>query len=239
MKAEFGTLSSVLVALSGGVDSAVLLHCAKEAGLHVEAAIVVSEFLPERELLRAKSVASSEGVVLHVLSTSFLDDASIRANPENRCYLCKKTLSGLLKRCAEEHGLDAVIEGTNASDGIRPGRRALEEAGILSPLISVSKDEILEYARAHAILISPPSSCLATRIPTGVSLSKSSLALVDSAENSLRDAGISGILRVRLSADMHAVIEVEAFELATAKLCAEKCIPLGITIDAVSEYGRR
>ncbi|HJJ36403.1 MAG TPA: 7-cyano-7-deazaguanine synthase [Methanocorpusculum sp.] len=239
MKPEFGTVSSALVALSGGVDSAVLLHCAKEAGLHVEAAIVVSEFLPSGELQTAKSVAEREHVVLHVLPNAFLNNADIRRNPENRCYLCKKEISGLLKECARERGLDAVLEGTNYSDGIRPGRRALEEEGIFSPLSAVSKEEIIAYAREHDIPVHPPSACLATRVPVGTPLSKDHLALIDSAENCLRNAGISGILRVRLSADRHAAIEVEAFELATAELCAEKCKSLGITIDSISEYGRK
>jgi len=238
MNAEFGTLSSALVALSGGVDSAVLLHCAKEAGLHVEAAVIVSEFLPSRELQTAKHVADAEGVVLHILSASVLANPAIRTNPENRCYLCKKSFAKILKDCADEHGLDAVIEGTNASDGIRPGKRALDEEGIFSPLLSVSKEKIVAYARAHNIAVNPPSACLATRIPFGTRLTEDNLALVDSVENFLRDVGISGILRVRLLKDKHAVVEVEASEIATAKLCAEKCISLGITIDAISEYGR-
>ena len=238
MNAEFGTLSSALVALSGGVDSAVLLHCAKDSGIRVEAAIVVSEFLPSGELQTAKDVADREHVVLHVLPISLLNNADIRSNPENRCYLCKKEISKLLKKCAEERGLSAVLEGTNYSDGIRPGKRALEELGIRSPLSAVPKEDIIAYARDHDIPVRPPSACLATRISSGLPLSKERLVLVDSAELCLRNAGISGILRVRMGADNHAAIEVESSEISTAKLCAEKCKSLGITIDSISEYWR-
>ncbi|HJJ31220.1 MAG TPA: 7-cyano-7-deazaguanine synthase [Methanocorpusculum sp.] len=236
MNADFGGVSSALIALSGGVDSSVLLHLAMEAGIRVDAACVVSEFTAESDIRAAEAAAKREDVPFHLLRISLLDDSKIMKNQESRCYLCKRRMAETLMACAEELGLSAVFEGTNADDGIRPGLSALQEAGVKSPLLSVSKKDICDAAASFGIPIPPPSACLATRIPYGTPLTKELLSLVERAEGILRDAGVSGILRVRLKNMHEAVVETDDVSRYSAKFFEEKLTIIGIENVSVEKY---
>ncbi|MDO5828653.1 MAG: 7-cyano-7-deazaguanine synthase [Methanocorpusculum sp.] len=236
MNPDFEGVTSALVAISGGVDSSVLLHLAKEAGIRIEAACVASEFTAESDLRGAEAAAKREGVLFHVLRISLLDDAEIAQNPKNRCYLCKKRMADELAAFAKKRGLSAVFEGTNADDGIRPGLLALREAGVKSPLISVSKKEICDAAESLGIPTLPPSACLATRIPCGTPLTKELLSLVERAERLLRDAGVSGILRVRLKSPHEAVVETDDVSRYSVKFFEEKLTIIGIENVSVEKY---
>ena len=209
-----------LIALSGGVDSAVVLALAVDSGIPVAAATVVSEFTPQREISVAKDLAKRFGVPWHKVAVSLLSDERIACNPENRCYLCKKRMMRALQETAASLGFSVVYDGTNKDDiasGTRPGIAALKELQIASPLAGMTKAEVIAAAEKHGIVVRPPSACLATRIPFSTELTVSDLARVDSAENLLRDAGVTGILRVRLADAGGVVIEVEEPMLAAAK----------------------
>ena len=240
-RTDFSGVSSALVALSGGIDSAVLLHLVKEAGIRVEAACVVSEFTAECELSAAREAAARESVPFHEIHASFLEDEAISANTKDRCYLCKKKMAAGLLSFAETRDLSAVLEGTNADDGVRPGLRALQEAGVLSPLRNISKAEIVTFAENTGIPVRPPSSCLAARIPQNTRITREKLSLAEAAEETLRRAGVLGILRVRiLDAEKDrmakAAVEVEREFMKPAVFFEEKLKPLGIQVLSLHEY---
>ncbi len=240
--ALFYPYTSALVALSGGVDSAVLLYLAKEAGLLVHAATIASAFTPRAEILQAASFARQLDVPWHQVTVDVFAVPALSLNPKNRCYLCKKLIMSELVTCSASLGLEAVFDGTHADDiaggtAGRPGLAALEELGVVSPFAraGIGKTDILRLADEYAIPALPASACLATRIPFGEVLTEEKLRRVDEAERLLRSRGISGVLRVRL-AGSDAVIEVESPMLQSAELYADSLKELGIDNISVREY---
>lgn len=233
--------SSALIALSGGVDSAVLLALAVSSGLNVHAATIVSEFTPKAEAQIAEAFAKRLGVPWHPIRVSLLSDERVRKNQPERCYLCKTIIMKEMNNLAEALGLEAVMDGTHLDDIAsqdRLGVLALKEQHIISPFVDagVSKKDILDIAKSLDIEPLPPSACLATRIPFGVELTKESLLLVDEAETALRNSGIRGILRVRVDSG-NATVEVESSVLETAKLYENKLKQLGLRNISYRVYG--
>ena len=212
---------SVLVAYSGGIDSTLLLDVAHEVlGQRAVAATVRSAFFPERELADAVSFCSGKGIEHLIVEEDVLSDEAIAANPENRCYLCKHRIFTRLFALAGEHGLDAVVDGSNVDDArdFRPGARALAELGAKSPLAEAgfTKRDIRNLALERGIDIwdKPSLACLASRIAFGEQITEKKLEMVDRAEELLRSAGIEQV-RVRLHGGI-ARIEVIPSELNIA-----------------------
>jgi len=194
---------SVLVAFSGGVDSALLLDVAHEV-LEDEVLAVTarSAFVPERETAEALSFCSARGIAHMIIDEDVLSDESISSNPTDRCYHCKRRMLEHLTSIASERGLVAVIDGTNADDmgDVRPGARALSELGERSPLAEagLTKLDIRELARQRGLVEwdKPSLACLASRIPYGEEITAEKLTRIDKAEQLLIDAGFSQV-RVR------------------------------------------
>ena len=194
---------SVLIAFSGGVDSAYLAIAA--AGVLGERALAVtadSPSYPDAHRRLALSIAGDFGFAHEVIHTGELERAEYRANPANRCYFCKDELYSQLSSLAAERGLAVVVDGNNADDrgDYRPGRQAAREHGVRSPLdeADLTKDEIRELARAAGLdsWNEPASACLSSRIPYGTEVSDEKLRQIESAENVLRELGFR-IFRVR------------------------------------------
>ena len=204
-----------VVAFSAGVDSTFLLKVAhEELGERVVAATVRSHAFPKRELDEAMAFCRAEGVRHEILDIDELDIPGFAENPPDRCYLCKKALFGRLLAFAGDNGLASVLEGSNVDDDgdYRPGRRAIRELGISSPLreVGLTKDEIRALSRQMGLPTAdkPSFACLASRFPYGERITAAGLERVEKAEQWLLDAGLGLTqLRVRSHGDM-ARIEV-------------------------------
>lgn len=241
-------MESVAVAFSGGVDSTFLLKVAHDTlGEKSIALTADSVFIPRSEIDYAKNFCAAEKIRHLIIKTDVLANEAIAANPPERCYICKLALFKNFLAVAKQNGCKFVAEGSNVDDtnDFRPGRKALAELDVKSPLLSaeLSKIEIRELSRNFFLPTAdkPSMACLATRFIFGDKLSSKRLAMVESAENFLRDIGI-GQLRVRVHGNL-ARIEVEPknFQtlLAVREDITEKFRALGFEFVAMDLQGYR
>ncbi|MGI8614261.1 MAG: ATP-dependent sacrificial sulfur transferase LarE [Nocardioidaceae bacterium] len=224
---RLAALGSVLVAFSGGADSAFLLAAAVRAlgAQRVVAATAVSPSLASTELADAASFAAGLGVRHESPRTDEMSREGYRANAGNRCYFCKSELLDVLAPLADRLGLAVVATGTNADDaaaGFRPGIRAAAERGAVTPLLDagLTKSQVRSASREWGLATwdKPAAACLSSRIAYGETISSHRLARIDSAEAALRAAlGAAGLpvrdLRIRDLGAAGARVEVDA-ELA-------------------------
>ncbi len=215
LKARLMGLDRVAVAFSGGIDSTLLLRTATDVlGENVLAVTAVSETTPAEDRKAAARFAGAIGVRYMVIPTDELRSGTFAANPHDRCYHCKLLRYGRLARTAADEGFSHIVDGENIDDldDWRPGRRAARELGIISPLreAGLSKRDIRALARRRGIASwdRPASACLASRIPHGMEITEERLRRIDRAETYLRASGLAGRIRVRLSGDASARIEL-------------------------------
>ncbi|MFX1562602.1 MAG: ATP-dependent sacrificial sulfur transferase LarE [Promethearchaeota archaeon] len=212
-------LGSVVVALSGGVDSAVIAALAfEELGDNAIAITFESPLTPPGELEDARACAQKIGIK-HLTETSDeLGVASVAANPQDRCFHCKEFRFKRAQGLAKEMGFAAVVDGTTRSDlgEYRPGLRALEHLGIVSPLLQagITKNEARQLAKYYDLPVADKASnsCLATRIPYGEPLSCERLNRIAAAEQVVRELTSAHVIRVRDHGDL-ARIEVSPEDL--------------------------
>ena len=206
---SFRAMKAVAVAYSGGVDSSLALWAAAKAlGERALGVSVRSEFVCAQERRRADRIAAhlrrDVGAQVRVRHIRVLANERLRKNPEDRCYLCKQlVLAELRAEALERLGEQArLAEGTNADDDpTRPGRRAVAEAGALSPLAAcgIDKAAVRELARQVGLenADDPSNSCLATRVPTHQELTFARLTAIEGLERAAQDLGLTD-LRARL-----------------------------------------
>ena len=191
------------LALSGGVDSALLAWAAGRWGENWRAYFVHTAFQPAHELADARTLANLCGLPLTVLEVDVLADPQVAANPPRRCYYCKRTLFAAIAAAAKQDGLSLLADGTNASDddGDRPGMAALEELGVCSPLrqCGLTKSEVRRLSREAGLPTwdKPAYACLATRVPAGTPLTEELLEKVERGEALLTELGFRDF-RLRL-----------------------------------------
>jgi pyridinium-3,5-biscarboxylic acid mononucleotide sulfurtransferase len=218
--ARLETSGPLLVAYSGGVDSAYLAWAAHRAlGEKAIAVTADSPSYPRSHRFAAESFAREVGFAHRFVKTLEIDNPDYARNPSDRCYFCKSELFEVLERLRAELGFRAVAYGINADDqgDFRPGHRAAEEHRVLSPLLDAGLDkaEIRALARVAGLACAelPASACLSSRIPYGMEVTPEKLRQIDRAEDALRELGFQQV-RVRHHGDLARV------ELATDELDA-------------------
>ena len=205
------------VAFSGGADSAYLLYAAVKAGANVKAYYVKTAFQPQFELEDAKKLAGELGTPMQVLPLDILCNQTVMANPPDRCYHCKKRIFSAIRAAAAQDGFSVLLDGTNASDdaGDRPGIRALKELSVRSPLreAGLTKAEIRRLSKEAGLFThdKPAYACLATRIPTGETITAEKLRRTEWAETYLAGLGLRDF-RVRTMGNT-AKLQVRASDL--------------------------
>lgn len=214
------SLGSVVVAYSGGVDSAYLAYVAHDTlGDRALAITADSPSYPDRHRRMAMQIAQRFGFRHEMIRTGELERPEYRANPANRCYYCKHELYTHLTRIAAGCGA-VVLDGNNADDrgDYRPGRQAAREFGVRSPLdeVDLGKDEIRELSRRAGVPTwdEPASACLSSRIPYHSEVTGEKLQMIERAEATLHALGFR-LCRVRHHDEL-ARIEIGPDELPRA-----------------------
>ncbi len=220
LRSLLAELGSAAVALSGGVDSSVLLHVAREClGDRVVAVTARSEVMPRSDLEQSARLAAKLSVAHWVLESGEMALEEFVNNGPDRCYVCKRARYASLLDLLKPRGIPHLLDGSNADDesDYRPGARAVRELGIRTPLheVGLTKEEIRLMARHLGLDCwdKPASACLASRIPYGSRITPEKLEQVEKAEEFLGSLKIARQLRVRHHGDL-ARIEVDESSLA-------------------------
>jgi pyridinium-3,5-biscarboxylic acid mononucleotide sulfurtransferase len=193
----------VIIALSGGVDSAVVALAAKKA-LNNEAIAITANYntLSNDELISAKNVANEIGIFHKIIEYNELNNSLFVKNDSSRCYHCRTELATYLLEEAKKLGAALIVDGTHTDDllDVRPGIRALKEKGIRSPLVEcgVGKNEIRSIARRYGLSVHnrPANSCLASRIPAGITVTYDKLRKIENSETVVK--AVTGVSQVRV-----------------------------------------
>ena len=218
---RLGQLPSVIVALSGGIDSVYLSWAAQKAiGENALAVTAISASYSAFDREQVESFLRVTEARHEFVETRELENPAYRVNDANRCYYCKDELFNVLDQMAKERNFAAVAYGVNADDtfDFRPGQRAAREHQVLTPLLDakLQKVEIRFLAQRAGLPMwdRPASACLASRLPYGTEVTEERLGLVERGENALRNLGFRQF-RVRLH-DKLGRVEVAQDELPRA-----------------------
>jgi uncharacterized protein len=243
-------LSSLIVALSGGADSAYLAWAAHRAlGNRILSITALSPSYSAHDRVVVENFARKCGIRHEFIETHEMENPAYRANAADRCYFCKDELFSALDEVAQARGFAATAYGVNADDTLdfRPGHRAATEHQVLAPLLDAGlrKAEIRLLSRRAGLPTwdRPASACLASRLPYGTEVTSDRLALVERGEAALRELGFRQF-RVRLH-DNLARVEIaqdempRAFQPQMAAIIADRLKAVGFTYVSLDPKGYR
>jgi uncharacterized protein len=244
----FEDKNKVIIALSGGVDSALVAYAAfKKLGNSAIAVTADYKTLSEEELQTSKQICSEIGIQQLFLDYNELENEEFTKNDSNRCFHCRMELGDHLIGLAKQHDVQIIVDGTNLDDlgDYRPGIEALKQNGIRSPLVETnfSKSEIRESAKSVGLSVfdKPSNSCLASRIPWGQRVTAEKLTRIEFGEIIVKQLTKINQVRVR-DLDGSAKIEVDkemisVFDDGILKQITEKLKMIGFTAVEIDQEG--
>ncbi len=221
LRASLASLDSLLVAYSGGTDSAYLAYAAHQVlGDRMLAVIADSPSLPRRELAAALAFAAAQHIPIYILQTLELENPNYARNDKNRCFHCKDELFTQMQAARLELGFAHLAYGMNLDDrgDFRPGQKAAAMHNALAPLVTanLTKQDIRALAREAGLVVAdkPASACLSSRIEYGRAVTSENLSQVERAEDALHALGFLQV-RVRHHGDL-ARVEIARSDLSRA-----------------------
>lgn len=244
----FESKNKVIIALSGGVDSALVAYAAfQKLGSSAIAVTADYKTLSEEELHSAKQICKEIGITHIFLDYNELENEEFVQNDSNRCFHCRMELGNHLIELANEHNIEIIVDGTNLDDlgEYRPGIEALKQNGIRSPLVETnfSKSEIRESAKSVGLSVydKPSNSCLASRIPWGQRVTAEKLTRIEFGETIVKQ--LTNVKQVRVR-DLNGSAKIEVdkvmislFNEAVLNKITEKLKMIGFSAVEVDQDG--
>lgn len=230
----FENKGKVMIALSGGVDSALVAYAAFQKLSHMAIAVTADyKTLSEEELQTSKQICSEIGISQLFLDYNELENEKFTKNDSTRCFHCRMELSSHLIELAKKNNVDVIVDGTNIDDlgEYRPGIEALKQNGIRSPLVETnfSKSQIRDAARLVGLSVydKPSNSCLASRIPWGQRVTAEKLTRIEFGETiikqitkikQIRVRDLNGLAKIEVEKEMISMLQDSILEQITEKL---------------------
>lgn len=205
----------VLVAFSGGADSTLVAKLAEDVASQALAITVDNGVMPSDCISMAEKIANQLGIAHQILRQDFLKNPSFKSNPQERCYICKNMMYGILEEYFQNENYDLLVDGTNISDLLedRPGIMVNYQKNIISPLVNAGlfSEDVKDALKFLNLNYSSSTTCLATRITTNTEISAKKISRIDYAEKFIKNLKDLDMVRVR-DDDGRALIQISPVE---------------------------